>query len=87
VLKHFPSVVLDDSKIANVTGAGDTLVGALCAGLVRNPYALQDPSCCDELILFAQEAAVLTLQNERAVSPQIRDLTLPKAIFEARGSR
>ena len=83
VLKHFPAVALDNTNIVNVTGAGDTLVGALCAGLVRNQQALQDPSQCAALVQFAQEAATLSLRSERAVSPLVRDMVLPTVNIEA----
>ena len=78
ILKHYPAVVLNNSDVTNVTGAGDTLVGALCAGLVKNPNALQELSVCDGLLQFAQEAAVSSLRNARAISPDLGDIPLPR---------
>ncbi|KAI0032732.1 indigoidine synthase A-like protein [Vararia minispora EC-137] len=69
VLKHFPPSVIASRNIVNVTGAGDTLVGALLAALARNPAALKNPRTMDQAIMTAQKAAVLTLQSESAVSP------------------
>jgi pseudouridine-5'-phosphate glycosidase/pseudouridine kinase len=69
VLKHFPALAISSDKIVNVTGAGDSLVGALLATLVQNPSALQDPRTIDESVMLAQKAAVLTLQSDLAVSP------------------
>ncbi|KAI0322659.1 indigoidine synthase A-like protein [Amylostereum chailletii] len=69
VLKHFPALALDPDTIVNVTGAGDTLVGAVTAALTQNPIALSDPGVMDETIRSAQAAAVMTLQSPLAVSP------------------
>lgn len=69
VLKHFPALAVERDSIINVTGAGDSLVGSLCAGLVKKPAAFRDPKDLDALVHLAQEAAVLSLQSEAAVSP------------------
>lgn len=71
VVQHFPAVRLAKEQIVNVTGAGDTLVGSMLAGLLHNPTALEDPSTLVDLISKAQDAAVLTLQSPCAVSPSL----------------
>lgn len=75
VLKHFPSLMLDPAMNINVTGAGDSLVGATLAGLVRNPKAFEDPRTLDILVDTAQQAAVLTLHSTLAVSPSLSTLS------------
>jgi pseudouridine-5'-phosphate glycosidase/pseudouridine kinase len=60
-----------DGSIVNVTGAGDTLVGAVLAALIRTPLAFDDPKTLTALIADAQLAAVLTLQSAHAVSPEL----------------
>jgi pseudouridylate synthase / pseudouridine kinase len=67
VLQHFPALHID--KVVNVTGAGDSFVGALLANLVRNPRTFQDPKTLSDAISAAQRAAILSLQSEFAVSP------------------
>ena len=67
VLQHFPALRAD--KIVNVTGAGDALVGYLLACLIRNPTVLHHPNTLSDVINAAQQAAVLTLQSNQAVSP------------------
>ncbi|KIM21541.1 hypothetical protein M408DRAFT_29500 [Serendipita vermifera MAFF 305830] len=77
VLKHFPAMSLGNSKVVNVTGAGDSLVGSIVATLVENPDAMQDPVAVDLMIERAQKAAVLTLQSDLAVSPLLGKLAAP----------
>jgi len=69
VLKHYPAIDIKDEEIVNVTGAGDSLVGTLCAGIAIDPTTFNDPAKLDALVQEAQEAAVLSLQSVRAVSP------------------
>ncbi|KAF9568441.1 indigoidine synthase A-like protein [Agrocybe pediades] len=69
VLQHFPSLHVE--KLANVTGAGDSFVGALLATLAHSPNALYDPKRLHEVVRLAQKAAVLTLQSHSAVSPEL----------------
>lgn len=76
VLKHFPALSVDPGTIVNVTGAGDSLVGAILAGLVRNPVSFEEPRSLDVLINTAQRAAVMTLQSPLAVSPLLSSLTV-----------
>ncbi|EIW64588.1 indigoidine synthase A-like protein [Trametes versicolor FP-101664 SS1] len=74
VFKHFPPIQVPEDKIVNVTGAGDSLVGAMLATLTRNPAAFEEPAALDELVAQAQLAAVYTLQSEHAVSPRLSTL-------------
>lgn len=69
ILKHYPGIEFNDEEIVNVTGAGDSLVGTLCAGIAMDSTTFQDPTKLDPLIHLAQEAAVLSLHSVRAVSP------------------
>ena len=67
VLQHFPALPVE--ALANVTGAGDSFVGALASTLAHNPQALYRPKTLRSMISTAQKAAVLTLQSHSAVSP------------------
>ena len=67
VLQHFPALHVD--KVVNVTGAGDSFVGALLVHLVQNPRTFQDPNMLSDAISAAQHAAILSLQSQFAVSP------------------
>lgn len=69
VLRHFPANHIPPESIANVTGAGDTLVASILASLVKNSRGFEDPQSLREIMDDAQAAAVLTLQSESAVSP------------------
>lgn len=69
VLKHFPAITLGPSDVVNVTGAGDSLVGSILASLVAHPDTMKNPVLVDGMIERAQQAAVLTLKSEFAVSP------------------
>ncbi|KAF8905531.1 indigoidine synthase A-like protein [Gymnopilus junonius] len=72
VLQHFPSLPVE--SVANVTGAGDTFVGALLATLANDSTVLYHPSRLGDAINTAQKAAVLTLQSHSAVSPELSRL-------------
>ncbi|PVF94479.1 hypothetical protein CPB86DRAFT_876337 [Serendipita vermifera] len=74
VLKHFPAILLNPSELVNVTGAGDSLVGASLASLVERPDVMQNPALVDAMVQRAQQAAVLTLQSNLAVSPLLETL-------------
>lgn len=67
VLQHIPPIQVD--SLANVTGAGDSFVGALVSTLAHNPRALHHPKTLHNTLSTAQKAAVLTLQSQAAVSP------------------
>lgn len=69
VLKHFPAPSIRKDEIVSVTGAGDSLVGALAASIVTYPTVFHDPVRLEASIRNAQEAAVLSLHSIRAISP------------------
>jgi pseudouridine-5'-phosphate glycosidase/pseudouridine kinase len=69
VLQHFPALSINN--VINVTGAGDSFVGALLAKLVQNPKLCQNPKSLHSAIFSAQRAAVLSLQSSCAVSPSL----------------
>ncbi|KAL0071868.1 hypothetical protein AAF712_000790 [Marasmius tenuissimus] len=71
VLIHLPAL---PAQVVNVTGAGDSFVGALSARLVERPLSFNDMESLKETVNFAQQAAVLTLASELAVSPRVSDL-------------
>ncbi len=68
VVAHFPP--REVGTIRNVTGAGDTFVGALLHSL-QNSAATGSHSTLKGIINLAQEAAVLTLGSDRAVSTEL----------------
>lgn len=69
VIQHFPALPV--TSLVNVTGAGDSFVGALLAILVDNPSILYHPKTLQEVMSTAQKAAVLTLGCHYAVSPSL----------------
>ncbi|KDQ63525.1 hypothetical protein JAAARDRAFT_29544 [Jaapia argillacea MUCL 33604] len=71
VIRHFPALSVSPDEIVSVTGAGDTLVGSLLASLVLDPTAFHHPKRLDDVIERAQQAAVMTLKSNLAVSPFI----------------
>jgi len=68
VLQHFPANYIPPESIANVTGAGDTLVASILASLIQNPRGFEDPETLKDIMDDSQAAAGLTLQSEFAVS-------------------
>lgn len=73
VVQHFPPLPV--TSLANVTGAGDSFVGALLAMLADSPTILYHPKTIHQAISIAQRAAVLTLQSRAAVSPLLSTLS------------
>lgn len=69
VLKHFPAIITKPEEIVSVTGAGDSLVGALSSAIVRDGETFRDSGKLDAAIQLSQEAAVASLHSIRAVSP------------------
>ncbi|EJD04074.1 uncharacterized protein FOMMEDRAFT_133422 [Fomitiporia mediterranea MF3/22] len=69
ILKHFPAIPMENDEIVSVTGAGDSLVGALSASLIKDPTTFLDPAKLNAAMQLAQKAAVLSLHSIRAVSP------------------
>ncbi|KIK70936.1 hypothetical protein GYMLUDRAFT_33025 [Collybiopsis luxurians FD-317 M1] len=72
VVYHFPALPLDN--VVSVTGAGDTLVGAIISCLAQRPYAFENPESMRRVIDVAQRAALLTLNSHSAVSPRLSEL-------------
>lgn len=72
VVKHFPALKVD--TVENVTGAGDSFVGTLVAGIASDNKRVYDLEGLDSLVNTAQQAAALTLQSHEAVSPLLSDL-------------
>ncbi len=63
-----PPEVLGPGDFFSVNGAGDTFVGALVSGLARTGKGIE------ELVQFAQRAAIMTLKSGDAVSPEVGTL-------------
>ncbi|KXN90076.1 hypothetical protein AN958_05081 [Leucoagaricus sp. SymC.cos] len=72
VLQHFPGLAVDN--VTNVTGAGDSFVGAVLASLSQNLKAFYNPKDLEQMIMTAQQAAIFTLQSDLAVSPLLSDI-------------
>ena len=69
VIKHYPAHEIDPQSVVSVTGAGDSLVGAILAALTQNASTFDNPELVDDIIALAQFAAIQTLQSPLAVSP------------------
>ncbi|KKK21822.1 IdgA domain protein [Aspergillus ochraceoroseus] len=63
-----PAAELADGAIISVNGAGDTLLGAVIAGLAAGHKRVED------VIPFAQEASVMTLKSTGGVSEDLKSL-------------
>jgi len=74
-IQHFPSLPIE--TISNVTGAGDSFVGALLACLAHDSSAMYDPRSLQNVVAIAQRAAILTLQSHSAVSPLLSRIDAP----------
>lgn len=68
VLKHYPAHTIDPQSVVSVTGAGDSLVGAILAALAQDLSAFNNPESLDGVITLGQSAAIETLQSLSAVS-------------------
>jgi len=73
IIKHFPPEQFPVGATVNVTGAGDTLAGALLVCLLHAKDRLT-PKVLDNMVSCAQQGAVLTLQSQRAVSQDLGQL-------------
>jgi len=69
VIKHCPAHPIDPQSVISVTGAGDTLVGAILAALAQDLSAFSKPESLERVINLAQSAAIETLRSPLAVSP------------------
>jgi pseudouridine-5'-phosphate glycosidase/pseudouridine kinase len=75
ILLHIPALSLRKENIFNVTGAGDSLVGSIVASLLlQGADAFLHPSSLDDVMHAGQQAAVLTLQSNHAVSPLLASI-------------
>lgn len=72
IVKHFPALKVD--TVVNVTGAGDSFVGTLIAGIAAGQKGIYDLDGLDSIVNTAQHAAVLTLKSHEAVSPLLSGL-------------
>ncbi|KAL4258794.1 Carbohydrate kinase PfkB domain-containing protein [Pleurotus pulmonarius] len=72
VIAYFPALVA--TTLVNVTGAGDSFVGALLTSMMKHPSLFQEPKLLHDAIHLAQQAAILTLASPLAVSPEISKL-------------
>ncbi|KAF8961029.1 indigoidine synthase A-like protein [Flammula alnicola] len=72
VLQHIPSLPVE--SLVNVTGAGDSFVGALLAAIAHDRNVLYHPKSLHDAVLTAQKAATLSLQSHYAVSPLLSSL-------------
>ena len=71
VIKHYPAHAIDPQSIVSVTGAGDSLVGAILAALMQNLSAFGNPDSLDGVFKLGQSAAIETLRSPFAVSPSL----------------
>jgi len=71
VIKHYPAHTIYPQKTVSVTGAGDSLVGAVLAALEENQSAFNNPESLDGVIDLGQSAAIETLRSPFAVSPSL----------------
>lgn len=70
-MRLFPPVEkVSDDDIASVNGVGDTFLGAIVAGMQKRGKDAR----VEDVVDFAQQAAVLTLKSKEAVSPGISSL-------------
>ena len=69
-MRLFPPVErVQNDHIVSVNGVGDTFLGVIIAGLVK-----EKPKSLEELVDVAQKGSVMTLKSKEAVSPQISSL-------------
>ncbi|QRV76256.1 indigoidine synthase A family protein [Ceratobasidium sp. AG-Ba] len=72
IIRHFPAYALPASLATiNVTGAGDSLVGALLAALAHKGDIFSTPTELSTAIDLGQRCAVETIQSPFAVAPSI----------------
>ena len=71
VIKHYPVHMIDPESVVSVTGAGDSLVGAILAALMQDLSAFNNPESLDGVIGLGQSAAIETLRSPFAVSPSL----------------
>ena len=64
-----PAEIVPQESIVSVNGVGDTFLGMVVAGLVRDATRP-----IEELIDIAQRGAILTLKSNESVSPRIKSI-------------
>ncbi|KAI5303302.1 Vacuolar protein sorting-associated protein 8 [Ascosphaera pollenicola] len=65
-----PAESVDSKSIVSVNGVGDTLLGAIVAGLANHPND-KHKACLETIVPVAQKASVETLKSAAAISPRI----------------
>ncbi|KAI5284112.1 hypothetical protein KEM54_001581 [Ascosphaera aggregata] len=68
-----PAEMVDPNEVVSVNGVGDTLLGAIVAGLANQPED-EHFACLQKIVPVAQMASVETLKSSAAVSPRISRL-------------
>ncbi|KAG8759192.1 hypothetical protein FRC12_009828 [Ceratobasidium sp. 428] len=72
VVRHFPAYALPQGlSTINVTGAGDTLVGALLAAMSYKNNIFSSPADISQTIGLGQRCAIETIKSPFAVAPSI----------------
>jgi pseudouridine-5'-phosphate glycosidase/pseudouridine kinase len=66
ILTHYPAAELQSEDILSTTGAGDSLVGGLAAGIVSGKGTIQDQGVREAVM-----AATRSLGSLRAVAPPV----------------
>ncbi|GAA5949680.1 hypothetical protein JCM3765_002752 [Sporobolomyces pararoseus] len=66
VIRHYDALSLEEKEVGTVTGAGDSLCGAMLVALVSN-LDPSVPSELDRIVDMAQRAAINTLKSKEAV--------------------
>lgn len=68
-IRLFPAAEMVSKEVVSVNGVGDTFLGALVAGLAKGL------ELDERLVSVAQKAAVMTLKDREAVSPELSSLS------------
>ena len=69
-MRLFPPVeTVSSAEVISVNGVGDTFLGVLMAGLLK-----EEPRSIVDLVDIAQRGSVMTLKSKEAVSPEISTL-------------
>lgn len=67
IFRHYDALPLPVVPNATVTGAGDSLVGALST-MLANAHTMDTPESMDKIAMAAQRAAIATLSSAESVS-------------------
>ena len=63
-IKHLNSILINENEIINTNGAGDSLTGAIIAGLLNNQTV-------ETSVRMGLKAAYLSLKSQNAVHPNL----------------